>query len=406
MTDTLAHEGPLRLALVTETFPPEINGVSMTIGRLVRGLAERGHRIEVIRPRQPGEKEGTFGHRNVTEILRPGVGIPRYQGLRLGLPSGGLLERRWKADPPDIVHVVTEGPLGWSALRAAERLGLPVSSSFHTNFHHYAKHYGIGLVHRLVSDYLRSFHNRTGVTMVPSSDLVKSLEADGYRGCALWSRGVDTELFTPSKRDPALRAKLGVSENGLLCIHVGRVAPEKSIPLAITAFRRIQAIRPDARMVLVGDGPLRAGLQRQNPDLMFTGAIDVDGLTRHDASADLFLFPSRSETFGNVLMESFASGTAAVGFDYAAAHMHGRDGVNMLAVAFDDEAGFLDAAVRAAKDDQLRSRLAVAARTTAEGIGWPAVVGRFEDLLRRVIIRSDSSGLLAVDAKAGQGAAA
>ncbi|MFM2092156.1 MAG: hypothetical protein RLZZ127_2645, partial [Planctomycetota bacterium] len=159
----------LRISLVTETWPPEINGVAMTLGRLVDGLAARGHAVEVVRPRQPheGRRAEPSPCGRITHRLRPGAPIPRYQGLRLGAPSGDHLARAWAAQRPDVVHVATEGPLGFSALAAAHRLGLPVTSSYHTNFHDYAKHYRIGPVARLVHGYLRGFHAATRATLVP-----------------------------------------------------------------------------------------------------------------------------------------------------------------------------------------------------------------------------------------------
>jgi glycosyltransferase involved in cell wall biosynthesis len=373
----------LRISLVTETWPPEINGVAMTLGRLVDGLAARGHRVEVVRPRQDheGRTAPASACGRVTHRLRPGTAIPRYQGLRMGAPSGDHLARAWGAQPPDVVHVATEGPLGFSALAAARRLGLPVTSSYHTNFHDYAKHYRIGPLARLVHGYLRGFHAATRATLVPSADLIETLRGAGWRDLALWARGVDTRLFSPEKRSAALRTRLGAGPDDLVCLHVGRVAPEKDIPLALRAFAAIRARQPGTRMAVVGGGPLLERLRREHPDAVFTGPLPVAEVAEHYASADLFLFPSLSETFGNVLMEAMASGTPAVAYDYAAARMHLRHRINGLAIPCGDEATFISAAVAAAADHALRARLGAAARATAEGVAWDAVVDRFASLL-------------------------
>lgn len=387
----------LAIALVTETYPPEINGVAMTMSRLVGGLAARGHRMQVVRPRQIGEVGNpAVGHPGVRELVRPGLPIPGYSALRLGVPSTGVLLSQWRRERPDVVHVVTEGPLGCSAVSAAAQLGIPVTSSYHTNFDDYTKHYRIGMLAGVVEGWLRNFHNRTTVTMVPSADLVGRLERAGYRNCALWSRGVDLDLFNPGLRDEALRASWGAAPGDLVCLHVGRVAPEKDIPMALDAFRAIRARDPRARMVVVGDGPVRQALARSCPEALFTGALPVADLARTYASADLFLFPSRSETFGNVLCEAMASGTAAVGFDYAAAAMHGRDGVNMLTVPFDRADLFTPTALRLAADPALRATLAAGGLATMQANAWGRVVDRFEELLWRSVQHSRATALEAL----------
>jgi glycosyltransferase involved in cell wall biosynthesis len=387
----------LALALVTETYPPEINGVAMTMSRLVGGLAARGNSVQVVRPRQIGEVgQAASGHPQIRELIRPGLPIPGYAALRLGVPSTGALLNTWRRARPDVVHVVTEGPLGYSAISAAAKLGIPVTSSYHTNFDDYTKHYRIGMLAGMVEGWLRSFHNRTSVTMVPSADLVTRLEQAGYRNCALWTRGVDLELFNPAKRDHAMRAAWGAASDDLVCLHVGRVAPEKDIPMALEAFRAIRVRHPRARMVVAGDGPLRPGLAQAYPDVLFTGALPVAELARTYACCDLFLFPSRSETFGNVLCEAMASGVPAVGFDYAAAAMHGRDGINMLTVPFAQTDGFTPAALRLADDPALRSTLAVGGLATMQANAWSRVVDRFEELLWRAIEQQRSSALEAL----------
>jgi glycosyltransferase involved in cell wall biosynthesis len=378
----------LSIALVTETWAPEINGVAMTLGRLVGGLARCGHRVQVVRPSQ-GREDGVCAvdHPLVSELVRPGLPLPGYQALRLGLPSSCALVGAWRQRRPDVVHIATEGPLGASALSAATALALPVTSSYHTNFDDYAKHYRLGFLRPLAKSWLRSFHNRTLLTLVPSVDLVGRLTADGFRNCALWSRGVDIEAFNPARRDPAVRAAWGVADGEVACLHVGRVAAEKDIPLAIGAFSQIRATQPGARMVVAGDGPMLAALRRGHPEIIFTGRLDEAALAAAYASADLFLFPSRSETFGNVLCEAMASGLPAVGFDYAAAAMHGRDGLNMRTVPFDRPDRFAEVACALAADAALRHDISVQARTDMLGNAWAPVVERFAGCLTDVVQR-------------------
>ncbi len=386
MVSPFPEHRALQLALVSETFPPEINGVAMTLGRIVGAMVRRGHRVEVVRCRLPGERTalGSVAADGAVQVPLASLPIPRYHGLRLGLPCRGYLRHRWSQQRPEVVHIATEGPLGWSALRAATDLGIPVSSSFHTNFDDYARHYGIGLATTPVRWWLRRMHNAAGVTMVPSADLLETLRRDGYRHLMTLGRGVDTELFTPAKRDPALRRAWQVDDDDLLLLHVGRVAPEKDIPLAIQAFDRIRERVPNARLVVVGEGPLRGKLQRTHHHVRFTGALPIERLAAAYASADGFLFPSRSETFGNVLLEAMASGLPTVSFAYAAPRQYVQDGVNGLLAPFDDTDAWLAQALRLATDRELRQRLGPAARTTAATIAWEPVVLRFEQLLRQV----------------------
>jgi glycosyltransferase involved in cell wall biosynthesis len=373
---------PLYIAVVTETYPPEINGVAMTVGRLVSGMRARGNRVDVLRPRQQGETGATKAGEH--DLVLRGLPLPGYAGLRFGLPAGRSLLSRWKASRPDLVHVATEGPLGWSAVSAARRLGIPVTSGFHTNFDSYSSHYGAGWLKPAVSTYLRSFHRRTQATLVPTETLAAALAREGIPGVSVVGRGVDTELFDPAHRCEALRRQWleQAPGKGLACLYVGRLAPEKNLALVEQAFAAIQTRRPDARMIWVGDGPARKRLASVHPDHVFAGArIGVD-LARHYASADLFLFPSLTETYGNVVPEAMASGLSVVSFRAAAAAELIVDGKNGRSVAPGDAAAFLKAAEDMALEPR-RDALAHQARLTALGRNWSTVVERFEAVLRK-----------------------
>ena len=223
-----AAQRSLRVAVVTETYPPEVNGVAMTLARMVEGLHRRNHDVQLIRPQQDGRETAECGVR-FHEVLTRGLPIPRYPNLRMGVPSKRTLVRLWGRHRPDVVHIATEGPLGWSALQAALHLKLPVSSDFRTNFHAYSEHYGIGWLCKPIMAYLRKFHNRTQCTMVPTDALQRELEASGFRRLAVVTRGVDTLQFAPQRRSDALRAQWGVGATDLVVACVGRLAPEKNL---------------------------------------------------------------------------------------------------------------------------------------------------------------------------------
>lgn len=224
-----ANRRSLRLAVVTETYPPEVNGVALTLAKLVDGLRAANHDVQLIRLRQSRTDavRSDSLHSGFQEVLMRGLPIPRYPELRMGLPSKGGLIRLWQLKRPDLVHIATEGPLGWSALRAARYLKLPVSSDYRTNFQSYSTHYGVGFLYKPIMAYLRKFHNRAHCTMVPTQALRTALAAAGFHQLRVVSRGVDTVTFDPAHRSAELRARWGLGFEGLAVVCVGRLAPEK-----------------------------------------------------------------------------------------------------------------------------------------------------------------------------------
>lgn len=369
----------LHIALVTETYAPEINGVAMTLSRWVGGLQTRGHTLEIWRP-QPCQNVPPHLNGTLTEHRVAGFSLPMYPELRIGQPAGRRLAARWRMRRPDLLYIATEGPLGWSALRAARRLGIPIVSGFHTRFDHYTNHYHLGLLTPLVRSYLRRFHRATALTLAPTPQLSRSLENDGFGRIAVIPRGVDTGLFSPTRRNLTLRRHWGLDAAQLAVLYVGRLAAEKNLDETIRSFRAVRALRPDARLILVGDGPLRAALKTAHPDAIFTGMQLGTTLAEHYASADLFLFPSRTETFGNVTLEAMASGLPVVAFDDAAAALHVEHGVTGMRVPTAEPARFAAAACELAGDAALRQRLGAAARSYVEQLDWDRVVGDLEAL--------------------------
>ena len=339
----------LRLALVTETYPPEVNGVAMTVARLVQGLRERGHDLQLVRPRQQAGDQANAGS-GLHEVLMRGLPIPRYPQLKMGLPAKRALVERWTRRRPDLVHIATEGPLGWSALQAALLLKLPVTSDFRTNFHAYSRHYGIAWLHKPIMAYLRKFHNRTQCTMVPTEALRRDLERCGFHKLSVVARGVDNHLFHPGRRSEALRHQWGAAADDLVVTCVGRLAPEKNLGTLSAAFEHILKTQPNAKLLLVGDGPLRDELKARWPRAVLAGQRTGPDLAAHYASADLFLVPSVTETFGNVAIEAMASGLPVVAFNYAAAAQLIRDDDNGCLVPFGDDAAFIKVAARLADD--------------------------------------------------------
>lgn len=381
----------LRVAVVTETYPPEINGVAITTGRMVDGLVAAGHRVDLIRPRQAhegGAIQLPDGAEGVEEMLSRGIPLPRYANLQLGLPARKVLLRRWSTQRPDVVQVVTEGPLGWSALTAARKLRLPVISEFHTNFHRYSGHYGVGWLKRPIAAYLRKFHNRADLTLVPTRALCGELAEQGIARVDVVSRGVDTTLFDPARRSASLRRSWGLAPDDLAVVYVGRIAPEKNLALLEKAFEAIRAHQPRARLILVGSGPAQQALQARQPAAVFCGSRTGAFLAEHYASGDLFLFPSLTETYGNVVAEALASGLPVVAYRDAAAQELIEHRVQGWLAEPGDEAAFIAGAVALADAPELRARQRLAARERVASLAWQAIVERLVTLQRQVILSS------------------
>lgn len=374
----------LRIAIVTETYPPEVNGVAMTTGRIVDGLLRQGHEVQLVRPRQ-GAEDQPCPAEGFDEMLSVGIPIPKYNHLKMGLPARMALTRAWSVRRPDVIQVVTEGPLGWSAVAVARKLRIPVITEFHTNFHSYTRYYGVGWLKQPLAAWLRRFHNKGDLCLVPTAALRGELLASGYRRVEVVARGVDTALFSPSRRSAALRESWGALPDTLVCAIVSRLAPEKNFELGIRAFEAIHQRRPDARLLLVGDGPARASLQQRFPGHLFAGMRSGEDLATHYASADCFLFPSSTETFGNVITEALASGLPVLAFKHAAAAELIRNAHNGLLVPYADETAFVAAADRLADEAGLLETMQQRARDSVRHMDWAPIVQRLVALQEGLI---------------------
>ncbi len=370
----------MRYSIVTETYPPEVNGVALTVQAKQQGLRARGHEVDVVRPRQQGHEKGA-----PHELLTRGAQIPGYPGMRFGFPAHRALRAEWTRRRPDAIYIATEGPLGWSALRTARRMGIPVASGFHTRFDEYTRDYGVGFLQPLALRWMRGFHNTSDATLVPTCELADFLTCGGFSKVVHLPRAVDTARFDPCHRSASLREAWGVGEDGLAAIYLGRIAAEKNLPLAVRAFRELQQQRPEAKFVWVGEGPAMGAIRDANPDFIFCGLQRGDAVATHFASADLFLFPSHSETFGNVTIEAMASGVATLAFRYGAAREHLLDGLHGAAIEGQDDEAFVAAACRIGCDDALRREMGLAAREAVRKLRPAQVASDFDDILQRII---------------------
>ena len=303
----------LRLALFTDTWLPQVNGVSRTLARLVDAVRERGGAVRVFTLQDPAAADAP----DADVVRYPSIAFWAYEGLRLGMPRQRRVNADVAAFAPTLVHAATEFGVGLAGRRAAHALGVPFVSSYHTNFTSYAKFYRLGLLARPGWAFLRWFHNGGLRTYCPTASIRDDIDAQGFVNTAVWSRGIDTERFSPRFRSEACRARMNAREDTLVVTYVGRLAAEKGLDVALEALRAVDEARPGRiRFAAVGDGPYAPVVRRGAPaGSWLPGALHGDALSEAYASGDVFMFPSTTDTFGNVLLEAMASGLPVVGVD-------------------------------------------------------------------------------------------
>ncbi len=357
----------LRLTLVSETFSPQVNGVSRTLERLVRHLASRGDRVQLIIPRYEGVNSAPP---SVEKSEWSAFRLPFYKEVLLPVARAATVRRAMEGFCPHLVHIATEGPLGLAALRAAQAMRVTTVGSYHTNFPQYLADYGAGLLEPLSWRYLRWFHNQTRATFCPTPSIRDLLIEKQFDNVRIWGRGVDCRRFDPGKRDLALRQSLGVGPDDLLFVYAGRLAAEKNLEMLLEAWRMLPR-ESSSRLLLIGDGPLRGRLERMADErVIFAGYRHGEELARLYACGDLFAFPSLTETFGNVILEAMASGMPAVGFNVPGPRDLIRSEATGLIVDEISAAALADAMARlSARTEALRT-MGPAARRYAEMQTW------------------------------------
>jgi len=271
--------------------------------------------------------------------------------------------------------------LGWSALQAAKVLKLPVTSDFRTNFQSYSKHYGVGWLRKPIVAYLRKFHNATACTMVPTNELKRTLSENGFANLKVVSRGVDTKLFNMGRRSAQLRQSWGADEHTKVLISVGRMAPEKNLEQVLRTYEALRLQDTQLKLVMVGDGPLREQFQQRHPSIIFPGMLSQTELAAYYASSDLFVFPSQTETFGNVTLEALASGIPVLAFDCAAARDWVQPGINGWLVPENNSDGFVDQAVAIFKSPNLLEQVSSSTRQQVVHLDWDQIAEQVESVL-------------------------
>jgi glycosyltransferase involved in cell wall biosynthesis len=377
----------MRALYCTDTYPPQVNGVSVVTHLSVEGLRARGWRVGVVAPRYPDGPDVFGGVRDPDLVSLPSLPCPGYRELRLVAPLWTTVAEVAGRFRPDLIHCATEGAVGWLGQRVGRHLGVPVVTSYHTNFGRYLRCYGAPWLEGPVTRYLTRFHRRATRTLTPSRVTQRELVDRGIDRVSVWGCGVDTATFSPAHRSAERRASLA-RDDQFLFLHVGRLAPEKGADRILAAFGRCRETLGDrVRLVVAGDGPSRTDLERQAPPgVTFLGYLDRSvELPRLYASADGFVFASETETLGLVVLEAMACGLPVVAAPAGGVADHLSHGVNGLAYPPGDVEAMARFMVDLATEAPLREALSEGARETAMGLGWDRELDRLDACYREIL---------------------
>lgn len=379
----------MRICLATDTFLPEINGVTTVLAQMRDGLRARGHAVQVLAPSSGAPSPDESAVHRLGAVPAPG-----YPQVRLSWPWArgltGLLDRF----APDVVHAVTEGPLGLFGRGYASRRRTPLVSSFHTDFPRYAAHYLGRFAVRPTKAYLRWFHNAAALTQTPSAVSRDELLGLGVPRAAVWGRGVDTSWFRPTRRSPERRALLGVEGEQVLVLHVGRLAVEKGVETLVASFIEARdRLGDQAVFCIAGDGPSAQWVRSALPWVRHLGFLDRQVLADLYADADLFVFPSATETCGLVALEALASGVPVIGADAGGVRESLRHGLTGMLVPPGNAAAFAAAIAQLVMEGEHRRAMHEAARAFAVGRDWAWDLEQLESIYQNLC--STSSAVVA-----------
>jgi glycosyltransferase involved in cell wall biosynthesis len=383
----------MRVLYCTDTYPPQVNGVSVVTALSVAGLSRLGWECAVVAPRYPQAtrntwKEDEFGGFTAAAILDlPSIPLPGYSEVRLAMPTLAPVHRLVEQFRPDLIHCATEFSVGRMGQMAAARAGVPLVSSYHTDFSRYAEAYGKAWLKNTVSSYLKRFHQRSSRVFTPSSVSREDLLRLDLTDVEVWGRGVDAQLFNPGRRSAALRQELELGDR-FTFLYVGRLAPEKRPEQVIDAFRLACDMMPkdSLRLIMAGTGPRERELRAvAPPGVSFLGFLDRRrSLPDLYASCDAFVFASVTETLGLVVLEAMASGLPVVAAPAGGVRDHLRDGQNGMAYPAGSAYAMGSVMARLAWEGGLARRLSAGARRTAQELSWEREMERLDRSYREV----------------------
>jgi phosphatidylinositol alpha 1,6-mannosyltransferase len=373
----------MKVVYFTESLLPHVDGVSRTLAQLFGFLERNGVDFRVYSPFVPGPEVSWSGRVRPVRYVR----FPLYPDYRVTLPRLGRIGRELEEWGPDLVHLVSPTPMASRAQTWARKNGVPVVSSFHTHFVSYFRYYGVPWAEGFGWRMLRRFYGRCERVYAPSDSIIQELAEHEIRNTELWSRGIDLARFSPEHRDAGLRAAAGADENTPVLLMVSRLVKEKDMADLVEMDRILRQRGNSHRLVLVGDGPMRAELEQALPDAHFAGHQSGEALARWYASGDVFVFPSTTETFGNVVLEAQASGLPTVVVDRGGPPDLVAPGETGFIARANQPADLAEKCERLLRDAGERARMGRQARDAARERDWSAINGRLIESYRRVIDR-------------------
>jgi glycosyltransferase involved in cell wall biosynthesis len=371
----------MHVAIISDTFIPQINGVTKTMTRLKENFDKRSdveYRFFVPDYQMKESLSSTIAFKSLRLFL--------YPEYKVALPNYPLFKKQLDAFQPDILHIKTQGTMGLMGLRYAETKGTPVISTYTTNLSAYLESYNLQILEKPLWAYLKNFHNKCAVNLVPSRYSKLQLEEKNIENLQIWKRCVDLEAFSPKYRSETLRASLKTKKDEVLLLYVGRIASEKNLDLLMDTVKKLNETEQAFQLIMVGDGPYREALEEQAiPNVNFVGYKTGEALAEYYASCDIFVFPSTSETFGNVILEAMASKTVVLSVNEGGVQENIISPYNSIAVDEVTPEDFYENIVALIESPDSRRFLAENAYTYAKKKGWKnlfdALVSTYEDVI-------------------------
>ncbi|HKJ46089.1 MAG TPA: glycosyltransferase family 1 protein [Balneolales bacterium] len=363
----------LRVAIFTGNYNHIADGVSLTLNRLVKYLEKNNIPVIVFGPTSDKPDINHAGEFVPVPSL-PMPGRPEYR-VTVGFPEE--VQKRLRSFNPTLIHIATPDVLGFRAMRFAQANDIQIVASYHTHFTSYLKYYNMEMLEMLGWKYLVWFYEQCKHVYVPAPSMADELYNRGIKnGLRIWSRGVDSNLFAPEKRNMKWRHSYGIRDDEVVVSFVSRLVWEKDLQTMVDTFKKIFEADSNIRALIVGDGPARKELQYMMRDGIFTGFLQGEELARAYASSDIFFFPSDTETFGSVTLEALSSGVPAVVADATGSKSLVESGVNGLLVPPKKTNEFAEAVVDLAHKPELRKRMSEAARQKALAYSWDTVMAK------------------------------
>lgn len=380
----------MKIAVFTDTFLPQINGVTNTLNKLMEYYEANNIEYLIFAPDNDIKKNENY---NIQRFFS--IKFFLYPECRIAFPNAFRLNTSLSSFKPDIIQLMTEFNMGRAGLRYGKKHGIPTISNYTTNFSQYLNYYNLDFLNNYIWNYMRWFHNQNDLTLCPSEEIRRYLKKEGISNTGIFSRGIDSKNFNPNLRSEELRNQLGV-EDKLVFLYVGRVSPEKDLDILIDAYKAVfEKYRNKIALIITGEGPYLEKCKNDFPKgTIFTGFKKGRELAQIYASSDVFVFPSSTETFGNVVLEAMASGIPVIGADAGGVKEIIKHGVNGLKFKARNVNELINSMTELIKNKDLRNTLKINGRNTGLNRSWNKVFHGLMDDYNDVLINKKNNSVI------------